>query len=508
MRKTITLITVALLLSAWSATAGIPPTEAQRIISAIRSREPLRSASVGVLAVRMDGDTVAALDFQRKLLPASNIKILTTGMALHTLGADYRFGTTLAHSGEVRGGVLHGDLYIVGGGDPTTGSRSESAIPLSRTHETWMKMLTDAGIRRIEGRVLGDARFFGEATSQHLGWTHDDLGTNYGAGPLGLNFFENAQLLYVTPGAAAGSAPKVTPRYPDTPWMQYSNLATTGAARSANTLYYVCTPLGPFGQVAGSFPLDRRGYMLECHNAFGAYTCASYFCNYLQSRGIEVTGGFGDVTPQGRIRTTLEFGKASTPAEVQQDLTVLGRAYSATLAEIAADTNKESDNFYAETLLRMVAARGGFPTDQDNCEKAAEATLRAMGLRTDNACRQIDGSGLSRKNYVAPAFFVRFLQKMTTLPAWDAFFASLPVPGDKGTLETRMRDGAQELKDRFHMKSGSMNGVFCFSGYILPADGDASHMIVFSLMVNNVTASAFAVYPILEEIMLALAAEN
>ena len=111
--------------------------------------------------------------------------------------------------------------------------------------------------------------------------------------------------------------------------------------------------------------------------------------------------------------------------------------------------------------------------------------MRGLGLRTDGACQQFDGSGLSRKNYVSPAFFVRFLRKMMTLPVWDAYFASLPVPGVKGTLETRFPDAEQEFKDRIHMKTGSMNGVRCFSGYILSADGDPKHTIVFSLLVNN-----------------------
>ena len=507
-KKPLLLISVALLLTAWSATAGIPRTEAQKSIERIRGQEPLRSALVGVLAVRADGDTIAALNIREKLVPASNVKLLTTGLALNRLGADFRFETKLAYTGEIVEGRLQGDLYIIGGGDPTTGARTDCAETVSKTFAAWAKLLADAGISAIDGRVLGDPRIFGDVTPQNLGWTFDDLGCNYGAGPTGLNFFENAQNFYITPGSA-GQPVNYRVQYPDTPWMQYANHTVTGSARSSNTLYYVNGTLAPLGELAGSFPIDRRGYTLECTNAYGAYTCAYYFHNYLrQTASVEVTGGWGDITPQGRVRTDLSFGAQGAAAAAPEELTRLGSTFSAPLSEIVRDTNGESDNFYAETLLKMVSLRSGRTAGQDDCQDAAEAGMRALGLRTDNACQQFDGSGLSRKNYVSPEFFVKFLRKMTTLPVWDVFFASLPTPGSKGTLEDRFPKAAQEFKDRIHMKTGSMNGVRCFSGYILSADGDPKHTIVFSLLVNNCPASSYLMVPPMDAIIEALAAEN
>ena len=273
MRLRNTLISVALLLMAWSATAGIPQTQAQQKITEICAREPLRSALVGVLAVRADGDTLVAINHRQKLVPASNVKLLTTGVALHLLGADYRFETRLGYTGTVQDGTLRGDVYILGGGDPTTGSRSDSTEGVGATFGKWAQLLYDAGIRRIEGRVIGDPRFFSDHTPQNLGWSFDDLGTYYGAGPSGLNFFENAQNFYITPGPS-GRAVNYRVQYPETPWMHYVNHTVTGAARSSNTLYYVNSSLAPIGEIAGSFPADRRGYTLECSNAYGAFTCA------------------------------------------------------------------------------------------------------------------------------------------------------------------------------------------------------------------------------------------
>ena len=120
----------------------------------------------------------------------------------------------------------------------------------------------------------------------------------------------------------------------------------------------------------------------------------------------------------------------------------------------------------------------------------------------------MDGSGLSRKNYVSPAFFVRFLRKMMTVPAWEPFFASLPVPGTKGTLETRFEKAPQEFKERIHMKTGSMNGVRCFSGYVTASDGNPQHTIVFSVLVNNCPEPSYQMVPVLDGIIEAIAAGN
>ena len=466
MRITKTLISVALLLLAWSATAGIPRTQAQQTIDAICAKEPLRSALVGVLAVRADGDTIVAVNHRQKLVPASNVKLLTTGMALQLLGANFRFETRLGYTGTVEDGTLHGDVYI-----------------------------------------LGDPRYFNDHTPQNLGWSFDDLGTYYGAGPAGLNFFENAQNFYITPGGA-GNAVNYRVQYPETPWMHYENHTVTGAARSSNTLYYVNSTLVPVGEIAGSFPADRRGYTLECSNAYGAFTCAYYFHNFLRTEGVEVTGGWGDITQLGEIRTSLELGAARTKAPATDSIRIAGSAWSAPLADIVADTNRESDNFYAEALLKTVAMHLGKTARQDDLDDAAEAGLRRLGLRPDGACRQFDGSGLSRKNYVSADFFVRFLRKMMALPVWNAYFDSLPVPGEKGTLENRFDKALQEFKDRIHMKSGSMNGVRCFSGYILASDGDPKKTIIFSLLTNNCTASSYQAMPILDSMIEAIAAEN
>ena len=204
----------------------------------------------------------------------------------------------------------------------------------------------------------------------------------------------------------------------------------------------------------------------------------------------------------------MEFDAPSSRAAAQGDIVVLGSTFSPRLADIVGDANRDSDNFFAETLLRTIGKEKAGSCIYNKAVPAVESLLASMGLRSKDACQIFDGSGLSRKNYVSPGFFVRFLRAMTRSDVYDDYFRSLPVPGGEGTLKARLQKAPAELKERIHMKSGSMNGVVCFSGYITALDGKPEHTVAFSVMTNNATGSSWTVYSLLDEIIAAIAAEN
>ena len=511
MRKHLRLLTVALLLSGWSAIVGFasePRTEAEKRILEICARQPLSSSAVSVFAVRANGDTLACINPALKLVPASNVKLITTGLALKELGPDYRFETRLAYSGSIMDGVLCGDLYIIGGGDPSTGANLSIVQPVDALFAKWARLLREAGIKSIRGRVVADPRCFPETTPENLGWTYDDLGTYYGIGPTGLNFFENAQNFLITPGESEGSHPRISPRYPLTPWMDFDNKAVTGPARSANSVYLINTPLAPKAMFAGSFPIDRKGYTYEGSNRYAAFTCADYFCNYLGNNDLPVSEGPADVSSEGFLRRLPDLQESSERAEAAESLTVVGSTYSPTLFDLVCQTNCESDNFFAETLLKALSLSKGSATDYDSSVAVALKCLESLGLRTSGRCQLFDGSGLSRKNYISSSFFVEFLRAMLRQDCAELCMRSLPVPGGKGTLEYKFPQESPGFRARIRMKSGSMNGVRCYSGYILSPDGDPARTIVFSLLTNNVTADSWMVNPSIDGIIKALASEN
>lgn len=483
-----------------------PRTASQMHVEEVASREPLVSGVVGVMAVTVGGDTLVAYNQDKRLVPASNVKLITTGVALHLLGADFRFETRLAHTGQIVDSTLVGDLYIVGGGDPLTGSKADCAEGLATTFSKWAKILRSNGIRAVKGRIIGDPRFFGNDTDCYS-WIYEDLGTYYGAVPTGLNFFENAQNLTVTPGAAVGEPVKMEVAYPEAPWMNISNICTTSPAKCGDEMVYINTKLSPNAQLRGRYSVDRRRKTLECSNMFGAYTCAWYFRDYLLNSGIKVSGPAADVSPEGTIRTdlTVPAGPSAPPVS---SMTVLGSSWSPRLSEIIYDTNHNSNNFFAESLMHMTGRRFAGSACYDSCLVAVKTALGSMGVNSQSGLRLQDGSGLSRKNYISPSFFVSFLRKMASLPEYGTYLRSLPQPGLPGTLEYRMKTAPDSTRDRIFMKSGSMNGVRCFSGYILSRDGDPSHTIVFSLMTNNVTASAWTAGSVIDDLISSIAAEN
>ena len=502
------MICIALLATCRSAIASSVNTASQKKLLEIAAREPFLSSQLGVLAITEGGDTLAALNKEMKMIPASNVKLLTTGVALRKLGGDFTFKTTLACSGNILDGTLHGDLYIIGGGDPTTGSGTGCSVPLDSLFGEWAGILYDNGITRIDGRILGDPRHFKMPDGDCGDWTVEDTGTYYASPVGGLNFYENAQAFYVAPGAAVGATPFVKARYPDAHWMTFNIKAVTGKPRTSNSLYYVGGDIAPVGEIRGSFPIDRKGYTLECDNHFGAYTCAFYFYKYLYNKGVTVTEGYGDISPEGKIRTDLQASSGGFRAPSYGSMTVLGSSKSAPLREIIRETNMDSNNFFAETIFHTLGQEVTACAEYDSCLMVVKSEFAAMGLDAKNACHLRDGCGLSRSNAVCAEFFVRFLTKMRQCAEFDSYLASLPVPGMKGcTLEHRFSKVPEETRNRIHLKTGSMNGVRCYSGYITPAE-PGGQIIYVSVLSAGTTCTMGTSSAILEELIEVIAREN
>ncbi len=465
----------------------------------------LRGATWGILAVRLGGDTLAAYNADRRMVPASNVKVITAGTALHSLGADYRFHTDLAYSGKIVNGVLQGDLYIIGGGDPTTASKYPCATPMEQLFAQWKQILDNAGIQAIEGTIIGDGRGWGGRTPGK-DWSSEDLGFYYGAAPGALNFYENAQDFTVAPSDTVGQPVRITPFFPDAPWMIFNHAAITGAQGSGDQLLYSASEAGPFGRMYGKFAVDRKSKVEECINLFPEYTCAYYFHNYLMQNGIRVGNAFAEISPYGRIRRDMFLYDDGEPAATSRELTRLGSSPSPPLIQIVGEMMKRSDNFYAEAVLKALGQDTYGRAVLDSALLAEKRVLGSLGLKTDGVIQLRDGSGLSRTNYVAPSFFVQFLRTMARQSEYRDFRLTFPQPG-QGTLAARMPKADAALKKRVYMKSGSMNGVRCFCGYVTPADGRNENTIVFSLMINNATATSATLNPLIDQLLTAIASQ-
>ena len=494
MRRLIFIITAALTLGNAASAQTYDAAKIQKAVKAIASDPALSEAVISICVRTGDGQTLADIDADNMVIPASNMKLITTGAALHKLGPDYRFNTGIGYSGEIAEGVLYGDIFIRGGGDPTLASKDSIAPSLWQTFIQWERMIRDAGISRIEGRIIGDGRHF-EGMPDHGTWQWADLGTYYGSGATGLMFYENMHSFAVGPGTQEGDSLTIEMHYPQTPWMQIRKNGKTGKAGTGDRLYLYASDLAPIAEFRGTFAVDKARKRLDCSNKFPEYTCASYFADHLESRGISCSGGPAD------------FRLFPVPDTLKAD-TILGSTESPSLSRITFETNHASNNLYAEALLKTLGKEMTGCADYDSSCVAVNAILEDLAIDTSYGIRMVDGSGLSRQNYMSADFMCRFLEAMMHSPHFEDFISSLPSPGSNGTLATNMKGQPAELRERIKAKSGSMNGVRCYSGYIIPTQGCKESTLIFSILINNCTSPTWKVRQLSDKIMAALAAAN
>ena len=489
------ILTLYMLLCCTAAFAQLKPEvdSAQATIESITADLALERAVISICAMTGDGRTIVDIDADKMLVPASNMKLISTGAAIHKLGPDYRFETAIGHDGTIEDGVLNGNLYIIGGGDPTLGSKDSIAVKLEEVFGQWETMVREAGIRKINGRIIGDGRAF-EGMMEEPTWLWNDIGTYYGAGTTGLMFYENMQSFSVAAGNMVGAPVKISPSYPLTPWMEFRYNCATGENGTGDQLFMYTSDLAPVAEIRGTYGLDRGKKRLDCSNKFPEYTCAHYFMNHLRTNGIRCEGGAGDF-------------KLSIDWESNGDIHILGTTYSPTLDRIILETNHASNNLYAETLLRGLSREIKGSATYDSAYAALGEVFKELGVELTGADIQ-DGSGLSRQNYVSAEFFCRFLEGMMSSPYFEDYAASLPSPGKPGTLSYNMKSYPESIKERILVKSGSMNGVRCYSGYVIPTEGCKDDCIIFSILVNNCTSPTWQVRPLLDKIMGVLAELN
>ena len=508
----ISTLTLALLLMATSFPAfSKEKSAAQAYLDRKLSEEPFRSGLVGALAVKMSGDTIVECGSLRKLIPASNTKLITTGLAIRGLGKDYRFSTALGYSGNLSDGVLHGDLYIIGGGDPTLASSDPGSLPADSLFSSWKSMLATKGIRRIDGRIIGDGRYL-DGPIELDSWAYNDLGTYYGTGCNGLIYSRNILKVNVAPGNAEGSRVQVSNFSPNLPWIEFRNNSVTSAPGTGDELYLFNTDLAPVSELRGSYASDEGRSTEEFSHKFGPLACSCAFAEYLRKNGVKVDGEASYIDNYNVIISVDQSGKGLArsrgTARPVPDLHIIGDTESMTVREIAQIINRRSDNLYAETLLRALSKERTGSASYDSCKVVILRELDSLGVDTSTGVRMVDGSGLSRHDSISPDFFCRFLRSMYLDSGcfWD-YLSTINRPGAPG-MRSSLAGKPEAVRSRLRMKSGSMDGVLCYSGYVMPVSDKKEDVIVFSVMTNNCPDAESAARAFVNELIYLIANEN
>ena len=464
-----------------------PATPAARLDAVAQLRQDLSQATRAPGVQRgLWGVAVHSLDRDERLfdlnprhlfVPASVAKIVSAATAADAVGWDYRFETTLKATGPIADGVLSGDLLITGSGDPTLGGRAGD--DLARLIDA----VKAAGIRRIDGRIIGDDDAIEEPRPQ-LAWAWDDLGYTTGALFGALNLAENRMTVTVTPGPAAGAAAALNVE-PFAAYRPLANRIVTGAPGSAQALWPEQRPGEPYLTVAGTIPAGAAPARLNVAVGNPTFWFASVLRNRLQREGVEITGEAWDVDelspPLDRSSAAVLFTHRSRP-----------------LSEIVQPMLKESINLYAEALMRLNAAPGGLPTN-DAALEGVRRRLEAWGVAADSQ-QVIDGSGLSRRDVISPDALLTVLRRMHDPALQSPFMTALPIAGVDGSLATRMRDTAAAGNVR--AKTGTMSNIRSLAGYVTTRDGER---LAFVAMVNNFEGTGAAANQALDAIAVRLA---
>ena len=483
MKKIFSLLFVFGILASYHNNIFAQSNNIQKYIDKLMQDTLFIDAVVAIMVMDSNGNTVASWNPDMPLLTASTMKTITTGVALTVLGDDYRFSTKLGYTGFVESGTLYGDLYIVGGGDPTLGSRDTLAIPVDTLFSQWHNHILNAGINRINGSIVADDRFF-EPEILPTSWSWSNIGTSSGSGPSGLSFVENLHYFKFIPGKNIGDKVYLHSVFPRVPDMEYqNNLVTAGSRTGSGSSYYV-SDLSRIGRFTGTLPAGRDTVYVTGANKFPYISCAYEFREYLAANGI---------LSESAIKDARNFTAAT-----EGELTIIGTTLSPSLTSIINVTNRISNNFYAETLFKTVGKAVTMHGSYDSSAVAATKILTEMGLKT-RGYTQVDGSGLSRQDYVSPRFFCNYFTAMKNSPYFDIFFNSLPQPGHPGTLENVLSKVNIKDKSRIHAKSGSLSSVRCYAGYVEPSSG--KNMLTFAIMTNNYSARTAQMQVGIEEFM-------
>ena len=421
----------------------------------------LRGARVGVTAFRLgDGEVLYSQNAREKLEIASNVKLFTTAAALWHLGAGFRFRTPLVADGRIADGRLHGNLIIVGGGDPMLSGRMHQGDVL-RVPREMAVALKGAGVEEILGDLVLNDRFF-DGELRAPGWAEADHLWWYGAPASALSFNDNCVDLAVTGAGTAGETARVKV-LPEVDFARVVNRAVTVSRGEREGLFFSRNGRGEY-VVSGRIRTGRtRGENLAVEDP------PSYFGAALRTElaraGVKLCG-----------RTRMMRPGETFAAEAQ---TVY--AWESPLADAIAVANQRSQNFFAEQILKTLGASKRGVGSRANGIAQVMGFLREAGV-AEGSVELTDGCGLSPGNLATPEAVVALLSFMHRSREYELFRDSLAVNGaGMGTMRNRLKEAAA---GRIYAKTGSVKsrGVSALSGYAQARGGE---WVAFCILVND-----------------------
>jgi D-alanyl-D-alanine carboxypeptidase/D-alanyl-D-alanine-endopeptidase (penicillin-binding protein 4) len=425
--------------------------ELEGAVRGIAAERALEGAAIGIAVVDVDsGRVLAAVNEHLSLNPASNAKLYTAGAALATLHGEHRYETTLA--GRLEGDAVSGPLAIRGFGDPSL-----------TTEDLWAMVieLKSHGVRRVEGDVVVDQRFFDEQTTPPAFEQQPNEWSSFRAPVSAVALDENCVTLTVRPGPAGGGAHVLfePPGFVDVD----GSVSTTESGADTVELTLAGNGSRMSAHVGGAIAADSR-LVRYTRRAEDPRLLAGYALRALLERA--------DVKVAGEVKLGTARG------------TTLARHLSEPLSSLLYALGKQSDNFYAEMIFRSLAGEAkGRPARTGGASEVVTQWLERIGA-ADAGVVVKNGSGLFDANRVTAQSLAGVLRWAWRDPSVQPeYLAQLSVGGVDGTLHKRFRQ--EVTKRRVRAKTGTLDDTISLSGYVL-RDGGRSP-IAFSILFNRVS---------------------
>ncbi len=395
------------------------------------------------------------------LLPASDLKLFTTAAGIILLGSEYRFSTNLFLKGSLDGSIWRGDLVVQGRGDPTISGRFYND-DIFKVFNDWADSLSAYGIDEITGNIIGDDNAFDDV-GLGKGWAWDYESYWFAAQSSAISFNDNCIDLTITYDKKT-SLPVVSIQ-PQTKYVVIINNVIPVSKDSSSNIDVYRERGTNVVTVFGTLRSDDSVKTFVTVNNPTQYAMV-ILKDCLQRKGIKIQGFPMDVDD---ISTPLNYSSMKK----------LCTTYSPPLKEIIKVINKNSQNFFAEQLLKTIGLEKEGLGTVANGVKAESRLFKDMGINPESMILA-DGSGLSRLDYVTTKQFVTLLSYMYKSNYFIPFFNSLSIAGVDGTLGDRLQN--TKAKDKIRGKAGYLEGVRSLSGYAFTADNEP---VAFSIIVNN-----------------------
>ncbi|MCK9280314.1 MAG: D-alanyl-D-alanine carboxypeptidase/D-alanyl-D-alanine-endopeptidase [Melioribacteraceae bacterium] len=408
------------------------------------------------------GETIYRRNSEKLMHPASNIKLFTTAAAYDILGKDFNYETILLTNGRIEKGVLLGDLILKGSGDPTFTNKFCGG-DAKKLYELWADTLIAKGVWAIEGNIIGDDRQF-DNKKYGKGW-NNELNSQWFSAPAGaLSFNENIVEIKIAP--TKRNFPAVITISPNTSYVVINPKVATVDKESFTDIKIT--------REFNSNVISITGRIKENSNTYTDYVSIddpttfsmTILKEVFENKGIKISGGV--------------FTIGGYPKRIQEEnLFPLHRHTSISLNSIIKEINKNSNNFFAEQLLRTIGLEIFNLGSAENGIIALRELLDEANISPDDMV-MVDGSGISLFNLVSPKQIVALLSYMYNYGNFRDFKESLPIAGIDGTLSDRMANTIAEGK--VFAKSGYNTQSSSLCGYIRTEMGE---LLAFSILLNN-----------------------